>query len=935
MTALPYLQRSLRLWAVVHVAVALSWGVGRAARAAESALPAAAELTVTADRPVVAFRLREGSRINSNRPYVFSQVPAALIGLQYTAHEHKTPATLECEVRKAGRLHLLLGEGAALSAAGGGLAWTMAGTFRGSDGGAVRDWVWYSAEVTAGARFTVRSPNKWGAVLVAAGFGLPAAGHPDAMAREYRLLKSQLAKPPDAARQERLQREALNAAALLSAHDRDPLDVVLRRSQALLNDLARQPDGPDLTAERQDLERLAAAAAAVAPERESERQTLFRQVCGVRRRIAFRNPLLSFDRIAFLTHGRTCRGNSHMCDQYFGFNAMPGGSLFVLEGAFTAEPKVRDLLADAVVENGRLQGRRFSELNGSFISLELAHDASTFYFAWTEAVPDAGRWRPETCYHLFRVQADGSGLRQLTDGAWNDFDPCCLPDGRLAFISERRGGFGRCHGRPVPTYTLHSMAADGSGITPLSLHETNEWHPSVDHNGMIVFSRWDYVDRDSDIAHHLWLCFPDGRDPRSYHGNYPVERELRPWMELSLRAVPGSPRYVGVAAAHHGQAYGSLVLIDQRPDDDGATSQAKRITPLSAFPESEKGPQSYGTPWPLSETYYLCVFDGEGQHYGITLVDAFGNHELLWEDPELPCLDPIPLQPRPLPPVVPTVAASPSEASGRVAVMDVYRSDFAWPAGTRIAALRVVQVYPKTTQNASEPAIGVAAQSLARGVLGTVPVEADGSAYFEMPVAVPVYFQALDERGLAVQGMRSDAFVHAGELLSCLGCHEPKRQAGPVQRRAPPSALSRPPSRLTPEPEGSRPLSFPRLVQPVLDRHCVTCHAASPKAPRLDGGPSGRNGWSNAYVTLSRYAYAKAGGNGAIRSQGSRSVAGATGARASKLLRLLDAGHHKVTLPAADLRRITLWLDCNSNFFGAYHDTARQAAGEAVQPTVQ
>jgi len=36
-----------------------------------------------------------------------------------------------------------------------------------------------------------------------------------------------------------------------------------------------------------------------------------------------------------------------------------------------------------------------------------------------------------------------------------------------------------------------------------------------------------------------------------------------------------------------------------------------------------------------------------------------------------------------------------------------------------------------------------------------VPVEADGSAYFEAPVGKPIYFQALDGQGMAVQSMRS------------------------------------------------------------------------------------------------------------------------------------------------------------------------------------
>jgi hypothetical protein len=888
---------------------------------------------------VAGYRLREGSRIHGNRAYVFQNVPPALLGLQYSAHEHRAPATLECEVRSGGRVYLLLGEGATVPEVPGGPSWSPSGILQGTDANAVRAWTVYAADVATGRRFTLRSPNKWGAVLAAARLELPPVPGTDASLVEYRLLQEQLAKRPDDARQQRLQREALHPDALLYPTDRDPLAVVLRRTRSLFRDLARQPETRPLAAEGEELERLGAAVASGAGGPEAERLALFRQLTALRRRLAFSNPLLNVERLVFLTHARTSRGNSHMCDQYFGFNATPGGSLFVLEKPFSDEPSARDLLADAVVENGRLQGRRLGALGGSFIALELAYDAQTLYFAWTEAMPAPGVWRPETCYHIFSIRVDGSGLRQLTDGPTNDFDPCCLPDGRLAFISERRGGYGRCHPRPVPTYTLHAMNPDGSGIAPLSLHETNEWHPSVDHHGMIVFSRWDYVDRDSDIAHHLWLCFPDGRDPRSFHGNYPIQREQRPWMELSVRAVPGSSRYIGVAAAHHGQAYGSLVLIDQRQDDDGAMSQAKRLTPLVAFPESEGGPECYGSPWPLSETYALCVFDGNAQNYGIYLVDAFGNQERLWEDPEVPCLDPIPLRPRPTPPLIPTaspgVATGAVPRSGEVAIMDIYRSDFAWPAGTRISALRVVQVYPKTTPIMNEPNIGIGNQSLARGVLGTVPVETDGSAYFEMPANVPVYFQALDERGLAVQGMRSDAFVHAGERLSCLGCHEPKGQATPVQRRALPLALAREPSVLQPEADGSLPLSFPRLVQPVLDRHCVDCHRTSPKAPPLDGADGGRYGWSHGYTSLGRYASAQHGGNGAIvRNRGSRSRPGKSGAQASRLWQMLNAGHHDLKLPADDLRRLTLWLDCNSNFYGAYSDSAQQAAGAVVQPTL-
>ena len=155
------------------------------------------------------------------------------------------------------------------------------------------------------------------------------------------------------------------------------------------------------------------------------------------------------------------------------------------------------------------------------------------------------------------MNVDGSGLEQITDGTWNDFDPCWLPNGRLAFISERRGGYLRC-GRACPLYTLYDMRPDGSEINCLSFHDSNEWNPSVAHDGRIVWTRWDYVDRHGCIAHMPWMLTLDGRDPRPLHGNY-APRQSRPDMELGVRAIPGSPKYVGVAAPHHGQAFGSLV----------------------------------------------------------------------------------------------------------------------------------------------------------------------------------------------------------------------------------------------------------------------------------------------------------------------------------------------------------------------------------------
>jgi len=746
---------------------------------------------------------------------------------------------------------------------------------------------------------------------------------------------------------EKVAPQAFDRQALILPQDRDPADVVLRRTAALLARLRAVPACPDSSAMEAELAQLRAKAAETDVKDAKARYALYTQACGLRRRIAFANPMLIFKRILFIKR-HDPGGPFHMCDQYYGCNAKPGGGLFVLSDPFGSEPKVTDLLDGAVVEKGRLKGKELA--GGAFLSPELSFDGRTVLFAYTECgAKKTYTWGPGISWHLFKVGADGTGLAQLTDGDADDFDPCFLPNGRVAFISLRRGGYLRC-GRHCPVYTLFSMEPDGSDIVTLSFHETHEWHPSVTNEGLIAYTRWDYVDRDTNVAHHIWVCYPDGRAPRAFHGNYPERRESRPWMEMSIRAIPGSRRFVASTGAHHGNAFGSLILIDHRLDDDGAMSQLSRLTPEAPFPEAEGRPiknyMVYGTPWPLSEDDYLCVYGRDAKNRGIYWIDRSGNRELLYRDPAVSCLSPIPLRSRPRPPVIPdatTQTAAAREAAAHspatVAVMNVYDGDFEWPKGTRIAALRIIQLLPKSTPPPNKPRIGVANQTNARAVLGTVPVEADGSVYFEAPVGKPIYFQALDGQGMAVQSMRSVTYVHPGERLTCLGCHEPKRSQAALSA-AMPSALGRAPSRIRPGVDGSNPFSYPRLVQPVLDRHCVACHRKEKKAPDLSGVLD--RGFTRSYNSLAgKYGFYFHVSNGSIKTGvhgGSRTIPGKFGARASRLMQVIEGEKHRergLKLSAEDRHRLVLWLDCNSEFYGAYENTDAQARGEVVRPLLE
>jgi hypothetical protein len=772
----------------------------------------------------------------------------------------------------------------------------------------------------------------------------------------------------------RLSREAFRPESLILETDRTPVDIVWRRTHALLAHLQGMENAPNLTAESASLERLRGRVEAVKKDTSTEEavlRELFKDIAAVRRRIAFSNPLLDFDQVLFIKRHRATGGYSeHMVDQYFGIYADPGGGVCVLEDPFGDAPRVRDVLADSVVERGRLEGQRLN--GGAFLSPSLSFDGERVLFAYVERKgsgrhrhhtnhPQQGYWDKEDCYHIFSVNLDGTGLEQLTDGTWNDMYPIWMPSGRIVFISERRGGYLRC-GRTCPTYTLFDMAADGSDIRTLSYHDTNEWHPSVAHDGTILFTRWDYVDRHGCVAHHPWTIRPDGTDPRAVYGNYSF-RYQRADMQVHVRTIPGSHRHVAVAAPHHGQSFGSLVLFDPRVPDDDRMGPVRRLTPEIPFPETQSPTrtQHYGQATPLSEDFYLTSYDPDGGmagRYGLYLLDSFGNRELLYRDPAIGAHNPIPVRAMPTPPVVleRTVRVPQGEpAEATVSVVNVYDSRVPWPAGARAAALRIYQLLPLSVASERIPhntgiqiPQGNDSINIARWILGTVPVEADGSAHFTVPARLPVFFQAIDPDGLAITSMRSATQFMPGEQHSCMGCHDSRYSTPPATRAGAPLALRREPSRIVPEVDGTAPFSYPRLVQPVLDRNCADCHKQhADVAPPLDaglathpggGGMNRQTTYYTSYISLApKYGFYDYGGRDWNDPKWYRTTPGEFGARASRLYRMLRDGHHGVELSDEDMHRIVLWLDSVSLFYGVYEQEGglAQLRGEVAQPTLR
>ncbi|MCP4379267.1 MAG: hypothetical protein GY794_24235, partial [bacterium] len=163
-----------------------------------------------------------------------------------------------------------------------------------------------------------------------------------------------------------------------------------------------------------------------------------------------------------------------------------------------------------------------------------------------------------------------------------DLDPCYLPDGSFVFTSTRCQNFGRCHGGVYkPAFVLYRAEADGSDIRQISFSELNEWDPSVLPDGRIIYTRWDYINRHNTWFQSLWVTKPDGTATAHYYGNY----TKNPCVTAEARSIPGSRKVVATAGAHHYISGGSIILIDPQKGQEGL-EPLTRITPEVRFPET-------------------------------------------------------------------------------------------------------------------------------------------------------------------------------------------------------------------------------------------------------------------------------------------------------------------------------------------------------------
>ncbi len=680
----------------------------------------------------------------------------------------------------------------------------------------------------------------------------------------------------------------------------------------------------------------------------------------------------------------------------------------------------------------------FEDPDGSIYDMNLSYDAKTVYFSY--------RPKNNSYWNIWSVGVDGKGLRQLTNGPFFDVSPAELPDGGIVFVSSRR--FGRTVCQPGPASNLFRMDKNGDDIQCVSMNTLSDFNPQVLADGRVIFTRWEYVDRDLTYRQSLWTQNPEGTLYQLYYGN-----TLRDFGSiLQARPIPGAPssRVLATFTPHHGYPHGAIGVVDRAMGVEAGADKGGYKYWTKEFPTvvDVSRDYAYRDPFPLDEERALCAYggatridenDAETQRYRIWLLDCDGEKRLLWEDPEFDAFCPIAVEETPRPPVLPTRIVEkdmkaklrpelkPAEVFsglrktdgveacneysklaeyynvshesqceidgaavavgewgipermdllegdpvGQVVLADVYQGLEPIVKRGEVKKLRIMEQIRKSEELYDRsfdqsPSMGVATY-YAKRCWGEVPVDEDGSANFYVPALREIYFQALDAEGREIQRMTSAAQFMPGESIGCVGCHE-DRDSIPAtaqdESRRPTAALRSPDMPVLPDfiydayeyrqsHDGNLSLDagvvdYPSLMQPVLDRYCVSCHDGADPTGGYDLSGDATRYFSASYesLLLKSRSYRQADmltgempedqqalGKPLVQfywllwTTSAVNMPYTTGALASRLPEYFTKEHCGQEVDDVSLRRVYFWLDSNAIYQGTYANARPLSAG--------
>lgn len=578
-----------------------------------------------------------------------------------------------------------------------------------------------------------------------------------------------------------------------------------------------------------------------------------------------------------------------------------------------------------------------------------------------------------TGYRLFEMQiADPTSVKQLTYNPPGltvaDFEPCYLPNGNIMFSSTRCFGTIDCGWQA--TSNMFVMDGNGNYIRRVGYDQVHTFYPVLRGDGTVLYTRWEYNDRDISNIMGLFSMYPDGCHQTEVFGNQTVW----PQTLIHARPVPGSPStFFAVASGHHGAYSGEVCIVRNAIDTNGPhhvtmISPPRTTETLDKYDSLAMGGvyRNSEYPYPLNDEWYLVSYRDVGQErfgnvspapYKIYLKHVDGKSRELLACGGGSLHHPVIVAPwkdiwGSEPPRV-VENANYNDTMGTFTIQDVYvgRGMKGIDKASGVAkSLRVVALKYRVSGACDQGFAGmvmgakpfdvifsapnIAPPSLWGGswdvkeVLGEAKISADGSASFKVPARTPVYFQVLDSNGFNIAGMRSWATLMPGETFSCVGCHESKNEAW-IPTGISGAGEAKPLE--TPLGIENQGFDFPQMVQPILDKHCVTCHKADHSSGfDLTGdlvyNRAARKAFARSYTSLmqgiGRSTSNRAISIASIFSQPPQMPPYSYGSTRSRMIQVLtadkDVNHKDVNLNARELRILACWIDLEAPHSGRY-----------------
>ncbi len=615
------------------------------------------------------------------------------------------------------------------------------------------------------------------------------------------------------------------------------------------------------------------------------------------------HPLLQFDDLLFIRR----KGHHGLPQNWHGNSSLPRTN-YDTTISVLANPATGGEVTDI-----------FAQKPGFVGDIDLHFSGEKFMFSM------AGEESPHT-YQVYEMSADGADLRQVTTSPYPDvdnYDACYVPDGDIIFCSTRNFQAVPCTG-PDHVGLLYRADANGEFVRQLTFDQDHSWHPTMMPDGRVLYTRWEYNDTPHYFSRILFAMNPDGTEQQAYYAT----NSYFPNSIFYSTPIPNSPtRVVSVVSGHHGNArMGEVAIVDVAQGFKGAEGVVQILPQRHRKPEeliidqyaTGQWPQ-FVMPHPLSDKYFIVSCKpGPSASWGIYLLDVYDNLVPIHTEPGVNLFEPIPLRARAKPRVMPS-RVDYSRDDAVVRLEDIYSGPglAGVPRGT-IKKLRIVEPIYRYWGNGDHYGVSHDGTWDVKKIWGTVPVHEDGSALFSIPANTPIAVQPIDEDNMAYQQMRSWFTAMPGEHVACVGCHEARGAApAPAATMATKAGISE----IEPWYGAARPFRFEDEVQPILTGKCVTCHDETHRVDLrgIDAKPDHR--YSIAYSSLHPYVR-RAGLESDIHLLPPMEFHAST----SKLVQMLRKGHEDVELTDEEWDRLSTWIDLNVPYHGSWQEVTRQVA---------